>query len=43
MGVGNCKDRREAFPPFGITLGEPLREHIVHLASIVARADDPMW
>ena len=43
MGVGNCKDRREVPLPFGITLREPLREDIVHLATIFARADDPMW
>ena len=43
MGVGNCEDRRAASLPFGAKLGAPLREDIVHLATIFARADGPRW
>ena len=43
MGVGNCEDRCEASLPFGIKLGDPLREDIVHLATIFARADGTRW
>ena len=30
-------------PTFGAKLGAPLREDIVHLASISARANSPRW
>ena len=43
MGAGTCDDRREASLPFGAKLGAPLREDIVHLATIFARADGPRW
>ena len=43
MGVGNCGDRRAASLPFGAKLGAPLREDIVHLASVSARANSPRW
>ena len=41
MGVRNCEDRREASLPFGAKLGAPLREDIVHLETVFARADGP--
>ena len=41
MGVGNCEDRREAFLLFVGKSGAPLREDIVHLARISARANNP--
>ena len=43
MGVGNCEDRREASVHFGTKLGAPLREDIVHPATVFARADGPRW
>ena len=43
MGVGKCGDRRAASQPFGAKLGAPLREDIVHLASVSARANSPSW
>ena len=43
MGVGNCGDRRAASLPFGAKLRAPLREDIVHLASVSARANGPRW
>ena len=35
MGVGNCNERRQASLLFGITLGEPFREDIVHYAQFL--------
>ena len=43
MGIGNCEDRRAASLLFGAKLGTPLREEIVHLASVSARANGPRW
>ena len=42
-GVGNSEDCGEASLHFGAKLGAPLREDIVHLATVFARADGPMW
>ena len=43
MGVGNCEDRLEASLLFVGKSGAPLREDIVHLARVSARANSPRW
>ena len=43
MGIGNCEDCGQASLAFGAKLGAPLREDIVHLATVFARADGPRW
>ena len=43
VGVGICEGRCEAPLPFRAKLGAPLREDIVHLATVFARAAGPRW
>ena len=41
--VGICEGRCEAPLPFRAKLGAPLREDIMHLARVSARASSPRW